>query len=63
MEYKDSQDMSVWQQSMQLAEEIFNLSENLPQKEDYGLTSQLRRAVWKELNKLIASLKVSINSN
>ena len=63
MEYKDSQDMSVWQQFMQLAEEIFNLSKNLPQKEDYGLTSQLRWAVWKELNKLIASLKVSINSN
>jgi four helix bundle protein len=29
---------------MQLAEEIFNLSEILPQKEDYGLTSQVRRA-------------------
>ncbi len=108
---------------MQLAEDIFHLSENLPRKEDYGLTSQIRRAslsvpsniaegfgrghikdkinfylhsrgslsevkshllyglkvgyfakekvnqlikiinnVWKELNKLIASLKLSINS-
>jgi four helix bundle protein len=123
MEYKDFQDMTVWQQATKLAEEIFNLSEDLPQKEDYGLTSQVRRAalsvsgniaegfgrghikdkinfylhsrgslsevkshllyglrvgyfaeekvnqlieiinnIWEELNKLIASLKLRINS-
>jgi four helix bundle protein len=44
MEYKDFQDMTVWQQAMKLAEEIFCLCEKLPRKEDYGLTSQIRRA-------------------
>lgn len=38
------QSASIWQKSMHLAEDIFNLTEKLPRKEDYGLTSQLRRA-------------------
>ncbi len=36
--------MPVWNDAMNLAEEIFKLSERFPKKEDYGLTSQLRRA-------------------
>ena len=36
--------MPVWNDAMNLAEEIFRLSECFPKKEDYGLTSQLRRA-------------------
>lgn len=30
--------------AMQLAVDVFALTENLPRKEDYGLTSQIRRA-------------------
>lgn len=36
--------MSVWQMAMKLAEDIFNLTVSLPRSEDYGLTSQIRRA-------------------
>ncbi|MGO9481896.1 MAG: four helix bundle protein [Candidatus Kryptoniota bacterium] len=42
--YKSFKEMAVWQEAMRVAEEVFNLSENFPKKEDYGLTSQLRRA-------------------
>ena len=37
--------MPIWNDSMNLAEQIFKLSEKFPKKEDYGLTSQLRSAV------------------
>ncbi len=36
--------MPIWQNAISVAEDIFKLTENLPKKEDYGLTSQLRRA-------------------
>ncbi len=36
--------MPVWNDVMNLAEEFFKLSDGFPKKEDYGLTSQLRRA-------------------
>ncbi len=36
--------MPVWQKAMNIAEKCFCISENLPKKEDYALTSQLRRA-------------------
>ncbi len=42
--YKSFKEMPVWQEAMSVAEEIFRLSESFPKKEDYGLTSQLRRA-------------------
>lgn len=42
MRYKSFEDMPVWQKSMDLAVEIFNLTVNLPKSEDYGLTSQIR---------------------
>jgi len=35
--------LSVWKKSMELAEEVSSLSKQLPQKERFGLTSQLRR--------------------
>ena len=35
--------MPVWQEAMSVAEEVFRITEGLPKKEDYGLTSQLRR--------------------
>ncbi len=42
MEYNSFEDMAVWQKSMDLAVKIFNLTERLPRKEDFGLTSQIR---------------------
>lgn len=36
--------MPVWVDAMNVAEEVFKFSEGFPKKEDYGLTSQLRRA-------------------
>ncbi len=44
MEFNSFEDMSVWQKSMDLAVRIFHLTENLPRKEDYGLTSQIRNS-------------------
>lgn len=41
--YKSFKDMPIWQEAMDVAEQIFNLTENLPKKEDYGFTSQIRR--------------------
>lgn len=38
-------DLRVWQLSMQLAESAYRATEDLPAKESYGLTSQVRRAV------------------
>jgi four helix bundle protein len=36
--------MTVWQKGMELAERVFAITETLPRKEDYGLTSQVRRS-------------------
>lgn len=41
---KDFTEMPVWQKAMDIAEKCFNMSESLPKKEDYALTSQLRRS-------------------
>jgi four helix bundle protein len=37
-------DLIAWQKSMQLAREIYRLTEAFPRVETYGLTSQMRRA-------------------
>jgi four helix bundle protein len=42
MEYNSFEDMPVWQKAMDLAVRIHGLTEMLPRKEDYGLTSQIR---------------------
>ena len=44
MAYNSFEDMPVWQKAMDLAVRIHNLTEKLPRKEDYGLTSQIRRS-------------------
>lgn len=41
---KSFEDMPVWQKAMKLAVDVFGLTKNLPRNEDYGLTSQIRRA-------------------
>jgi len=42
--YLSFRDMPVWQQAMAVAERVFALTDKLPHKEDYGFTSQIRRA-------------------
>lgn len=44
MKYNSFEDMVVWQKALDLSVKIFKLTEKLPRKEDYGLTSQIRRA-------------------
>jgi four helix bundle protein len=44
MKYNDFKDMPIWQKAMEIAVEIHNLTVNLPKKEDYGFTSQIRRS-------------------
>ncbi|TZF86185.1 four helix bundle protein (plasmid) [Pedobacter sp. BS3] len=42
--YYRFEDMPVWQLAMDYAVKIHELTSRLPKSEDYGLTSQLRRA-------------------
>ncbi|OFY84449.1 MAG: four helix bundle protein [Bacteroidetes bacterium RIFCSPLOWO2_12_FULL_35_15] len=42
--YKDFTEMPVWQLAMEVAEQVFSITNDLPKKEDYGLTSQIRRS-------------------
>jgi four helix bundle protein len=42
--YSSFEDMPVWQKGVELAERVFVITETLPRKEDYGLTSQIRRS-------------------
>lgn len=42
--YKPFKEMPIWQEAMNVAEEVFRLTEIFPKKEDYGLTSQMRRS-------------------
>ena len=44
MSYNDFTDMPVWQKALEIGEDVFRLTITLPKSEDYGLTSQLRRA-------------------
>lgn len=44
MKYRTFEEMPVWQKAMDLATKVFGLTETLPAKEDYGLTSQIRRS-------------------
>jgi len=42
--YRSFKDMPAWQQAMAVAERVHSATEHLPRKEDYGLTSQIRRS-------------------
>ena len=44
MKYRTFEEMPVWQKAMDLATKVFSLTDTLPGKEDYGLTSQVRRS-------------------
>ena len=41
---KSFRNLKVWQQSMVLVEEIYTVTRSFPRYEQFGLTSQLRRA-------------------
>ena len=42
--YKTFKEMPIWQKTMNVAEQIHQITEHLPKKEDYGFTSQIRRS-------------------
>ena len=44
METKTYRDLVVWQKAMDLVEMVYKLSEKLPDKEKFGLISQIQRA-------------------
>jgi four helix bundle protein len=43
-ELRDYRDLAVWQNSMALAKQVYQLCARLPREETFGLTSQIRRA-------------------
>lgn len=42
---KSHRDLDVWKVSMELVTEVYSCTKHFPREEQYGLTSQLRRAV------------------
>ena len=42
---RDFRDLHVWQESIKLAKEVYQLITQFPRDEKYGLTDQIRRAV------------------
>ena len=44
MQVNSYQDLKVWQQGLQLAEECYLLTKGYPREELFGMTSQIRRA-------------------
>jgi four helix bundle protein len=44
MAYESFENMTVWQKGMELAQSVYSMTERLPRKEDFGLTSQIRRS-------------------
>ncbi len=44
MKYNSFEEMPVWKKAIELSVKIFNLTDKLPKKEDFGLTSQIRRS-------------------
>lgn len=44
MEIKNYKDLKVWQKSRLLVKEIYCLTKSFPKEEQFGLTSQIRRA-------------------
>lgn len=44
MAWNSFRDLEVWQMGRQLVRDVYELSEKFPAKEQFGLTSQIRRA-------------------
>jgi len=45
MAVQSYRDLIVWQKAMELAREVYVMTQSFPQDERFGLTSQVRRAV------------------
>ncbi len=41
---KSYKELIVWQKSMTLVKELYEITQHFPSKEQFGLTSQMRRA-------------------
>ncbi len=44
MAFNSFEEMPVWQKTMDLAVRVYKMTDALPCREDYGLTSQIRRS-------------------
>ena len=44
MDYRPHRKLDVWQKSMELVREIYQITTAFPKNEEYGLRSQMRRA-------------------
>jgi len=44
MDYRPHRKLDVWQKSMELVREIYQTTSAFPKSEEYGLSSQMRRA-------------------
>ena len=44
MRVRQFRDLQVWQKAMALAREIYRVSQSFPRAEQFGITSQIRRA-------------------
>jgi len=44
MDSKGYRDLMVWQRSMELAQEVYRLTDTMPDSERYGLISQMQRS-------------------
>ena len=44
MDYRPHRKLVVWQKSMELVHEIYQTTATFPKNEEYGLSSQMRRA-------------------
>jgi four helix bundle protein len=42
--HESFRNLTVWQRSMTLVEEIYSVTKTFPRSEQFGLTSQIRRA-------------------
>ena len=42
--FKSYRDLEVWQKSMVLAKEVYQVTSGFPKDEKFGLTNQMRRA-------------------
>jgi four helix bundle protein len=54
---KDFRDLLIWQRAHQFVLSVYNYSDYFPQKEVYGLTTQLRRAAASVPVSIIESLR------
>jgi len=44
MKVRNYRNLIVWQRAMDLVEDVYKISSDFPREEQYGLTSQIRRA-------------------